>query len=374
MTTGEADGRGLSGWIDVAGRYSWRFVGIGLAAWGAIAVLTRVRIVLLAILVAALLTTLLATPARFLRSHRWPPAAAALTVFLAFLALLVAIGFVVVPPVSRQFAELGPVIAEGIDDIKAWLVNKAPIDISQQRLDEFQSQLGQRARTMLTSGNVVAGAVMVVEAVAGALLALVTTFFFLKDGERFQAMALRKLPADRRDQAKTLAASVWRGLNGYVRGAAALGVLEGFIIGVTLFLVGAGLEVPVALLTFIAAFVPFVGAIVAGSIATLVALVTAGGTSALIVAGVAVAVQNLDNDLLAPVIYGKALAVHPLAILLSVFAAGSLAGAVGVFIAVPIVAVVSSVLADREALAETAPGGDGETDAVDDGESGRGSS
>ena len=101
-----------------------------------------------------------------------------------------------------------------------------------------------------------------------------------------------------------------------------------------------------ALVTFLAAFVPVVGAIVAGVLAVLVALATAGGTGAIVVAVVAFVVQQLDNDVLAPVVYGRALELHPVVILLAILAGGSAFGLVGSFLAVPVVAVVVNVAAE----------------------------
>jgi predicted PurR-regulated permease PerM len=131
----------------------------------------------------------------------------------------------------------------------------------------------------------------------------------------------------------------WDAAGGYLKGAAILGVVEAATIGLTLFFVGSSLVAPVMIITFLAAFIPIVGAVAAGVIATLVALVTAGTVPALIVAGVAIVVQQLDNDLLAPVIYGKAIRLHPLVILLGIAAGGALFGFVGTFFAVPFLAV-----------------------------------
>lgn len=121
-------------------------------------------------------------------------------------------------------------------------------------------------------------------------------------------------------------------------------MLESIIIGLTLLLTGSGLVAPVMLLTFLLAFIPIVGAIAAGVIAVLVALVTAGLWAAVIVAIVAIVVQQFDNDLLAPVIYGRALALHPVVILLSLTAGGGLFGLVGTILAVPVVAVLTNVV------------------------------
>src|SRR5690606_28540135 len=132
-------------------------------------------------------------------------------------------------------------------------------------------------------------------------------------------------------------------LGAYLRGAALLGVLESITIGSALFFAGGGLVAPVMLLTFVGAFVPIVGATLAGVVAVLVALVTGGVGTAIVVAIVAIVVQQLDNDVLAPVIYGRALTLHPVAILLGVVAGGALFGLVGTIPAVPVIAVAINV-------------------------------
>ena len=120
--------------------------------------------------------------------------------------------------------------------------------------------------------------------------------------------------------------------------------MAAIILGLTVWLVGAGLAVPVAVLTFVGAFFPIVGAVAAGIVAALVALVSGGPTDALIVGGVALVVQQFDNDLLAPLIYGRAIKLHPTVVLLSLAAGGTLAGIMGAFLAVPVAAVIGAVL------------------------------
>jgi predicted PurR-regulated permease PerM len=138
----------------------------------------------------------------------------------------------------------------------------------------------------------------------------------------------------------------WETLGGYLRGAALLGVVEGTIIGATVALVGGRLAVPVGVLTFMLAFVPFAGAIVAAVLAVLVTLATAGGPAALIVLIVAVAVQQLDNELLAPVVYGRTLQLHPVVLLVAIVAGGALFGLPGTILAVPVTAVTARLVAE----------------------------
>jgi predicted PurR-regulated permease PerM len=187
-------------------------------------------------------------------------------------------------------------------------------------------------------GSIASGALVAGEVIVGSLLSLVVTFFFLKDGRRFVDSAIRRFRPSHRDVARRAAERGWDGAGGYLRGAALLGIVESIAIGLAILLVGGRLVVPVMVLTFLAAFIPIVGALAAGIMAILVTLVTAGTVPALIVAAVALVVQQLDNDLLAPVVYGRALQLHPLVVLLGIAAGGSLFGFVGTFFAVPVLA------------------------------------
>src|SRR5690606_8294171 len=213
----------------------------------------------------------------------------------------------------------------------------SPFDVSRADLDRWRDQAGDALATFAGSNSdaVASGAVVVGEVVIGTFLALIVTFFFIKDGRRFVTAAVDRLPETRRAVTERASLRAWEAAGGFLRGAAVLGIVEAIIIGVTLWIVGANLVVAVMVITVLAAFVPIVGAIVAGIIAVLVALVTAGTVPALIVAIVAIVVQQLDNDLLAPVIYGRALQLHPLVILLGIAAGGSLFGFVGTVFAVP---------------------------------------
>jgi putative heme transporter len=232
--------------------------------------------------------------------------------------------------------------------VEDWLVEDSPFNVSRQDLDDLRvdasAAFGNSVRA--SSDSIASGALAALEGVLGIFLALITAFFMLKDGPRFQSWVLGRVSGDRRELTRRMSARSWTTLGGYLKGAAILGVVEGVIIGVTLTLVGAKLALPVALLTFASAFVPILGAITAGAVATLVALATAGFVPALIVVSVAIVVQQLDNDLLAPVIYGKALQLHPLVILFAVVAGGALFGIAGTLMAVPVTAVVLNALAE----------------------------
>ena len=330
--------------VDRAAAYAWRLIVIGIAAAGVLWLLGQLRLVLFPIVVAVFLTRALTPVARTLR-QRMPPALAAAITLLGFLGLLAAVIGVIVPVVADEFGSLGPTVTEAVDDIERWVVDDSGLDISRDDIDRGRAQLSERVRTGLRSsgGAIAEGAVVVAEGIAGLVIALFLTFFLLKDGERFARWSEGWLRAERRPRARRIAARCWEVIGGYLRGAAILGLVEGTIMAIAITVVGGSLALPVAILTFVSAFVPFVGAIAAGVVAVLVALASAGLTGAAIVAVVAFVVQQLDNDLLAPVVYGRTLALHPAVIILAVATGGALFGLPGTFLAVPVAAVVGAV-------------------------------
>ncbi len=264
--------------------------------------------------------------------------------FGGFIVLLVLLGVIVVPAVVEEFSGLGPVVSDGIDDIEDWLVD-GPVGLEEDQLRRYRREAGDQVGMFLrsSSGGIVSGAIALVEALAGGVLAVVLTFFLVKDGPRFQRWTLDHLPAAHHDVVRSCAGRAWDALGSFLRGAAAIGFIEAVIIGVTLLLVGSQLVVPVMVLTLLAAFFPLVGAVTAGIVATLVALVSGGLGDALIVGAVCLVVQQFDTDLLAPVIYGRFIQLHPAVVLVSLTAGGTLGGIAGALLAVPVAAVIAAV-------------------------------
>lgn len=334
--------------VDRLAAYSWRLLVIAAALVGILWLLGQLRAVVFPIVIALFLTRALVPVASAMRRRGLPGAAAAALALLTFVALLAAAIWLVVPAVADEFVSVGPTVSQALDDVESWIVEDSGLDVNQADVDRARQRIAEQLQASVnaSSDSIAAGAVLVAEGLAGLVIAMFLTFFLLKDGERFQRWSLSFLPADSQARVRRLAARSWSVLGGYLRGAAILGLLEGAIMAVTLVLVGGSLALPVALITFLAAFVPFVGAIVAGVVAVLVALASAGLGGAAIVAIVAIAVQQLDNDLLAPLIYGRALQLHPAAIILSVAVGGALFGVAGTFLAVPVAAVIAAVVSE----------------------------
>ncbi len=346
------------------GAYSWWTIGIGIVLLAVLWVMARLWVLVLAGAIAALLSRALDAPARYLRARGLPRALVAATVLLGFILVLAGIVALLVPSIANEFEDLGPTIEDAIDDVENWLVEDSPFDVSRQDVQDFRDEADDRVGDILQSqsGTLISGTILVFEAFAGIVLALVTTFFILKDGDRFGDWFVARFPQHRRDLTGRLGARAWRTLGGYLRGSATLGLIEGIIIGGTVWLVGGSLAIPVGVITFFAAFVPFAGALIAGVIAVLVTLVTAGFGGAVVVAIVALVVQQLDNDLLAPWVFGRSLELHPLIVLVAITAGGTLFGAFGAFLAVPVSAVLINIFAESrvvpEDLAVDGPAGD----------------
>lgn len=336
-------------WVDTVAAYSWRLLVIAAVAVGVLWLLAQLWVVVTALVIVALLTRALAGPAAWLR-RKLPPGVAAIVALLGFLVALGVVFTTIGSAVSNQVDDIGQSVVDAVDGIEDWLVEDSPFGVSRGDVDAFREGMRETVSSSVRhpSGALVSGAIVAVELLLSLLLGLVLTFFALKDGGRFLAFVRRRIAADQRETADRMGRSAWATLGGYLRGAALLGLLEGVVIGLTLFLVGSELAVPVGVVTFLAAFVPFVGAIVAGVLAVLVALATSGLAAAVIVAVVAVVVQQLDNDLLAPVVYGRALDLHPVVILLSITTGGALFGIAGSILAVPVVAVAWNVTAEAK--------------------------
>lgn len=337
-------------WLDVLTAWSWRLLIVGLAVYALGMLAAQLRIVLLPVGIALLLSTVLIPVRKLFTDRGVPVPLAMLATVLVFFGSILLVGWVIVPPLIDEFTGLDATLETAADDVQQWLI-EGPIGLSEDLVVDARERIEEAADdASLSEGALMDGATLAGEVLAGLLLALVVTFFVVKDGPMMQRALLSRFPEPRQVQLRAAGNGAWRALGGYLRGAAALGLVEGVVIGAAMLIVGADLALPVAALTFVSAFFPFVGAIAAGVIAVSVTLVTSGTAAAGIVALVAILVQQLDNDLLAPVIYGKALHLHPLVVILALTSGAAIAGIAGAFIAVPLVAVALRARAAVHAL------------------------
>lgn len=324
--------------------YSWRILIVAAALVALLWLVGQLLIVVIPVVVALFLTRALLPPAQWLQARGIPASLAAALAMAVLLAVLAAVTFGVGASIAGEFDQLGTTVSQGLDDVQTWIVEDSPFDISSSRVTELRDQAKDRVSEVFTTGGAVEStAVLALEFVTGILLSMIVTFFFLKDHDLIVRAGTRLVAEERREHLRRLGDRAWSTLGGYLRGVALLGVVEAVIIGGAVWAVGGTLVAAVFVITLLGAFVPIVGAIVAGLVAILATLVTAGPGAALIVAGVAIVVQQLDNDLLAPVIYGKSLQLHPLVILLGIAAGSALFGVVGAVLAVPVISVLINV-------------------------------
>jgi predicted PurR-regulated permease PerM len=337
-------GTGIPRPLNIVAGYSWRLVVILVAAAAIIYALAKLRLIVLPVIIALLLSTLLAPLVDRLKRRRWKPALATWTVFGAALLLLVGFVALVSPQVAAQIGDMGDAVRQGSDQVLEWLT-RGPLDLSQEEIQGFIDRMGQRIRENSSSitGGVVSGAIAIGEGIAGLFLTLVLLFFFLKDGDKICGWILRQFSEPQRTHVAESGKRAWAALGGYVRGTAVVALVDAVLIGILLAVLGVPLLVPLVVLTFFGAFFPLVGATVAGIVAALVALVTEGVSDALIVGAGILVIQQVEGDVLQPLVLGRSVKLHPIVILLSLTAGAILAGIAGAFLAVPVAAVAVSV-------------------------------
>ncbi|MER6757058.1 AI-2E family transporter [Micromonospora echinofusca] len=315
----------------------------------------------LAVVIALLLTALLNPISKLLRRIRVPAALAALGGVLTLVGVLTLAGFLVTNQIANQFDDLGETLSDGLEEVQQTIVS-GPLPIDEEQLDSAIEVLQQSLTDASADIDPAATATATLETVGAVLLALVLLFFLLKDGSRMWGWLLRLFPDRLRPPVDEAGRAGWWAVSRYIGGQAVVAAVDAIGIGIALLVIGVPLVLPLALLTFLGGFVPIVGATVAGAAAALVALVTNGPTDALLVLAAVIAVQQLEGNLLEPLIVGRALKLHPAPVLLPVTAGTLTAGIAGAVIAVPVLAVLhqsGSVLlrhqAEQRTTAQPAP-------------------
>ncbi|MFI2780436.1 AI-2E family transporter [Streptomyces sp. ALB3] len=330
--------------LRASARVSGEFLLVLAMAAVTVWLLGRMWSVVWPLIVGLLLTTLTWPTARYLRRHGWPPALAASVVTVLFLLAAGGVVALIAVPVASQSGELTDGVVEGIQRLREW-ASGPPLNIGDDQitgaLDSATARIQDSVGSMVTT--VVTGVGTVVNGVVTAVLAIFLMFFMLKDGPRFLPWLTRQLPGRFATDVPTVAARAWTTLGEFVRSQAYVGLLDAVLIGLGLWIVGVPLVLPLAVLTFVAAFVPIVGALFAGFVAVLIALVSNGLTDALIVLAIIVVVQQLEGNVFQPMIQSRGLGLHAAVILLAVTLGGSLAGIVGSLLAVPVTALIAVV-------------------------------
>lgn len=330
--------------VRAAAEWSWRTLVIaatvallGWVAW-------QLRLVVFPIAVAVLLAALLQPGVRWLRSKGWGRGAAATTVFVAFLIVVSGSLTLVGGAVSGQFGEVIEQAGEGLAALQTWF-GGPPFYLSEEQIDLWVDRILETVgqdEAALTEGAV-STATAAIEFLTGLVLALVALVLFLYDGDRIWAWIVRLFPRAARTRADGAGRQAWLTLTSYIRGQTLVALFDGVLITILLLILGVPLALPLGVLVFFGAYIPLVGAIVSGALAVLVALVANGLVTALIVLGGIIGVQQLEGNVLAPLVLGRMARIHPLAVILAITVGVLVAGIIGGIVAVPIVAIANSV-------------------------------
>ncbi|MFE4793580.1 AI-2E family transporter [Streptomyces sp. NPDC056708] len=329
----------------VAAEASWRLLVLAGTLYVLMKVISAVQLVVLAFVAALLVTAMLQPTVARLRRYGLPRGlATAVTAILGFV-IIGLVGWFVVWQVMDNIDTLSDKVRTGIEDLKNWLLD-SPFHVTEQQINDVAKNLSDTIGTnteQITSAGL-QGVTVMVEVLTGMLLAMFSTLFLLYDGKRIWHWVLKLVPAQARPGVAGAGPRAWRTLTAYVRGTVLVALIDAIFIGLGIWFLKVPMAVPLAVFIFLFAFIPLVGAVISGALAVVVALVTEGVFTALMVLLVVLAVQQIEGHVLQPFILGRAVRVHPLAVVLSVATGGMVAGIGGAVVAVPLVAVTNTVV------------------------------
>ena len=324
-----------------AGAAAWSLLGIALVVlllgWS----VGRLMPVVLPFAVAILLATLLRPLAERMEHRGTRPALAASIVVIGAVLVLVLLLTLILPPFVARLTDLGSSLEEGVQRIGyeiGALFGMGHADVN-RTLDNAANRVRSRA-----GGTAMAVSVSLAGALASVVLVFFLSFFLVKDGRRMWAWSLELVPEHRRETVDELGERAWTVLTAYTRGVVFVATVDAVLIGAALLIIGVPLALPLIVLTWLAAFFPIIGAVASGAASVLVTLVAVGPTEAGIVLGWIVIVQQVEGNVLYPVVVGPRLKLHPIVVLVSVALGGTIAGIPGAFLAVPIATVCGALV------------------------------
>ncbi|MBT2676024.1 AI-2E family transporter [Streptomyces sp. ISL-14] len=339
--------------VRVAAEAGWRLLVLAGTVWVLMRVISAVQLVVFAFVIALLLTALMQPSVAWLMRRGVPHGlATALTAILGFVVIGL-MGWFVTWQVMENIDNLSDQVQDGIDELRNWLLN-SPFHVTDKQINEIAENLREAigANTDEITSAGLEGVTVVVEALTGILLAAFSTLFLLYDGKRIWAWTLKLVPAAARPGVAGAGPRAWETLTAYVRGTVLVALIDAVFIGIGIYFLDVPMAVPLAVFIFLFSFIPLVGAVASGALAVVVALVTQGVFTAVMTLAVVLAVQQIEGHVLQPFILGRAVRVHPLAVVLSVAAGGMVAGIGGAVVAVPLVAVSNTIVGYLRAYSE----------------------
>ncbi|WP_300591591.1 AI-2E family transporter [Microbacterium sp.] len=315
---------------------------VALAAgviWG----LRQLTLVVIPVLLALIFASAFAPVMGWMRRRGVPSILATLVALLAIVLILGGVGWLIVWAVRDQWDSLYSQAQAGAQQLWQW-VQTLPFGIDQQQIDQWIASIQDFITSAQFGTGAIAGVSVVANFATGFVLLVVVLFFFLKDGPRMWEFLLRPFRGSAEARARRIGDKTVSTLGAYVRGTASVAFVDAVGIGIGLWILGVPLALPLAVLVFLLAFIPIVGATLAGILAALVALVANGWVNALFVVGLVVLVNQLEGNFLQPVLMGRSMKLHSFVILIALTIGTVLGGIVGAVLAVPITAVAWGIV------------------------------
>jgi predicted PurR-regulated permease PerM len=332
-------------WLRVGAAWSWRLLLLAALFYVAGKVAALLYLVIVPCAAAILLTALLQPLTARLRRLGLGPLGATWCTLLLAIAMIGGALWLVASRVAAEYPTLVTQVKHTTTQIQAWLAG-APFHVKTGNLEKLSDNLVKylSQHKSVLEGTVLTGGRIVVELLAGTVLCFFISFFLIKDGDRIWAWLTSGLVAERRRRANLAGQAAWQSVVYYVRGTIAVAAIQATVMGITLAVINAPLVAPLALIMFLAGFIPLLGVLVAGTLAILIVLAAKGLLAAVIVLGVLILMNQLEGHLLQPQVIGKMVRLHPLAVILVLAVAGVVAGIAGAVVAVPITAAITSAV------------------------------
>jgi len=323
-------------------------------AAGIVFALVQLKLVVIPVLIAVIVASALSPLMRWLIRRGLSAMVATWVTLVSVILVFGGLVTLIVFAVRGQWRQLGDSAAQGIDDLHGF-VTGLPIEIDQAQIDGARDAVVGFLTSSQFGTGALAGVSAAGEVITGAVLMVVILFFFLKDGPRIWAFLLTPFRGYRHARGERIGATAVTTFGGYVRGTAIVAFVDAAAIGIGLAILQVPLALPLAIIVFIGAFIPLIGATLAGVLAALVALVANGPLVALIVVAIVIAVNQLEGNFLQPVVMAQSLKLHPLVILVALTAGTILGGILGAVLSVPIAAVAWAIVKVWNSPAEAPP-------------------
>lgn len=345
--------------VDLAAAWSWRLLVIAGAAVGVGYLISFFAVMVIPVVVALLISALVVPIVDWLVRHGLRRSIAAILVVIFTIASVGALLTFAGQQVANGASDLADQTVAGLQEIKDWL-RDGPLHASDSQIDKYiksiQDAISEQSGESGIVNRVTEVGTAVGHVLAGFFIVLFSTYFFLADGNRIWAWVVRLSPRAARERVDSSGRVAWISLTQFVRATVIVAATDGILIGAGAAIIGVPFSLAIGVLVFLGAFVPIVGATVAGTVAILVALVDQGPVKALIMLAIVIAVQQFEGHVLQPFLMGRWVSVHPLGVILAIAAGVLTAGVAGALVAVPLAAAVNAVV--QHLAAYTEPGDD----------------